>query len=88
MVAANLSHFKDLVFEARGDGGQYQVMLFATRLGYIPATRPFTAGPVWQDIVMPLSAFGTDGSDVRGILFSAGPRPGVFKVTIDEVRLR
>lgn len=88
MAPANLARFKDLVFDARGDGASYQVMLFATRLGYIPATRPFTAGPAWQEVVMPLAGFGTDGSDVRGILFSAGPRPGPFRLMIDEVRLR
>lgn len=87
MAPANLARFQDLVFEARGDGAQYQVMLFATRLGYIPARQPFTAGSDWQEVVMPLAAFGTNGSDVTGMLFSA-EHPGPFRLLIDEVRLR
>jgi imidazolonepropionase-like amidohydrolase len=89
MTPANLSKFKELVFWARGDGREYQVMVFATRLGNVPASRPFKAGPEWQEIVMPLSSFsGVDGSDLRGVLFSAGSVPGPFRFAIDEVRFR
>lgn len=88
MAPTNLSRFQDLVFDARGDGAEYQVMLFAARLGNTPAIRSFTAGPTWQEVVMPFAGFGTDGSDVTAILFSAGPNPGPFRLRIDEVRLR
>ena len=89
MTPANLSKFKELVFWARGDGREHQVMVFAARLGNVPAIRPFTAGPEWQEFVMPLSAFsGVDGSDLRGVLFSAGSIPGPFRLAIDEIRLR
>jgi hypothetical protein len=38
---------------------------------------------------MPLAAFsGIDGSDLSGVLFSAGNRPGPFRFQIDEVRFR
>jgi hypothetical protein len=88
MAPANLSKFKELVFWARGDGGEHQVMLFASRLGNIPATQPFKAGPDWHEFVMPLSSFsGLDGSDLRGVLFSAS-KPGPFRFTIDDVRFR
>src|SRR6185436_19013664 len=64
MTPANVSAFKELVFWARGDGREYQVMVFAERLGAIPAARPFTATAEWREVVMPLSAFsGIDGSD-------------------------
>jgi imidazolonepropionase-like amidohydrolase len=89
MAPADLSRFKTLVFWARGDGREHQVMVFAARLGNIPATQSFTAGPAWQEFVMPLAAFsGIDGSDLRGVLFSAGPTPGAFTFAVDEIRLR
>jgi hypothetical protein len=89
MAPANLSKFKELVFWARGDGGDHQVMVFATRLGNIPAVQPFKPGPDWREFVMPLSSFsGIDGSDLRGVLFSAGSKPGPFRFAIDEVRFR
>src|SRR5690606_37640463 len=44
MMPADLSRFKELVFFARGDGRTYSVMVFAKRLGNIPAAQPFTAG--------------------------------------------
>jgi hypothetical protein len=88
MAPANLSKFKELVFWARGDGAEYQVMVFATRLGNIPASRPFTAGADWHEFVMPLASFSDiDGSDLRGLLFSASAG-GPFRLQIDEVRLR
>lgn len=87
MAPANLVRFRNLEFEARGDGARYEVMLFASRLGNIPATQPFTAGRDWTRVAIPLAAFGTDGSDVEGILFSAAG-PGAFRLTIDEVKLR
>lgn len=89
MTPANLSRFKELAFWTRGDGRQYQVMVFATRLGNIPAAQPFTAGPEWTEVVLPLKGFGgIDGSDLSGILFSADARPGPFGFAIDNVRLR
>jgi imidazolonepropionase-like amidohydrolase len=89
MTPVNLSKFKELVFWARSDGGEHRVMVFATRLGNIPAQRAFTPGPEWREFVMPLASFsGIDGSDLRGVLFSAGSKPGPFRFAIDEVRFR
>ena len=89
MSPVNLSRFKEIVFWARGDGGEHQLMVFATRLGNIPATYAFTPGPDWREYVVPFSAFsGIDGADVRGVLFSAGAKPGPFRFAIDEVRFR
>lgn len=88
MMPADLSRFREIVFSARGDGREYQVMVFATRLGNIPAAQAFTAGAEWREVVMPLKAFGVDGSDLRGILFSADAAAGGFRFTIDNVRLR
>jgi imidazolonepropionase-like amidohydrolase len=89
MTPVNLANFKEIVFWARGDGGEHQVMVFATRLGNVPALRPFTPGPAWREYVMPFESFSSiDGSDLRAVLFSAGPRPGPFRFQIDEVRFR
>jgi hypothetical protein len=89
MAPANLSRFKEIVFWARGDGGEHQLMVFATKLGNIPATYAFTAGPEWREYAVPLSSLsGLDGSDIKGVLFSAGAKPGAFRLTIDEVRFR
>jgi imidazolonepropionase-like amidohydrolase len=88
MSPANLSKFTEIVFHARGDGREHQVMVFSTALGNTPGTQPFTAGAEWKEFVMPLKAFGVDGSGLRGILFSAGADPGAFRFAIDQVRLR
>ena len=88
MSPANLSKFTEIVFHARGDGREYQVMVFASRLGNTPATQPFTAGPEWREHVIPFKAFGVDGSDLSGMLVSAGAAQGPFRFTIDQVRLR
>lgn len=89
MSPINLSRFKEIVFWARGDGKEHQLMVFATRLGNIPATHAFTPGPEWREYVVPFAAFsGVDGSDLRGVLFSAGAKPGPFHFAIDEVRFR
>ena len=89
MSPVNLSRFREIAFWARGDGGEHQLMVFATRLGNIPAAHAFTPGAEWQEFVVPFSALsGLDGSDIRGVLFSAGAKPGPFRFTIDEVRFR
>jgi imidazolonepropionase-like amidohydrolase len=89
MAPADLSRFKTLVFWARGDGGTYRVLLFATRLGNIPAEQLFTAGPDWREHVVPFSSFGNvDGRDLSGVLFSAGAGPASFRFQIDGVRFR
>jgi imidazolonepropionase-like amidohydrolase len=88
MSPANLSKFTEIVFHARGDGREHQVMVFSTALGNTPGTQPFTAGAEWTEFVMPLKAFGVDGAGLRGILFSAGADPGAFRFAIDQVRLR
>jgi hypothetical protein len=88
MSPANVSKFKELVFQARGDGRDYTVMVFTTGLGNMPATQTFKADDEWRERVIPFKAFGVDGSDLRGILFSADATPGAFRFAIDDVRLR
>jgi hypothetical protein len=88
MSPVNLSRFTEIVFQARGDGAEYQLMVFAGRLGRIPATYRFTPSPEWREVVVPFDALSSlDGSDVSGVLFSPS-RPGPFRFAIDEVRFR
>jgi imidazolonepropionase-like amidohydrolase len=86
MTPVDLSKFKEIVFWTRGDGGS--LMVFATRLGRVPAVHPFTASTEWREVVVPLKALGLDGTDVSGLLFSASDRPGPFRFAVDEVRFR
>jgi hypothetical protein len=89
MAPVNLSRFKEIVFWTRGDGRECQVLVFADRLGNIPASQSFTAGPEWREVVLPFSRFsGIDGSDLKAVLFSAGAQAGGFRFMIDDVRLR
>jgi hypothetical protein len=88
MTPANLSSKKELRFHARGDGKTYRVMVFAQSKGMMPLMQTFVAGPEWREIVVPWSAFGTDGADVMAIIFAGGPQPGPFAFQVDEVSLR
>ena len=89
MTPVNLSRFKEIVFWARGDGSEQQLMVFAARLGTVPASYAFRAGIEWREFVVPFSELsGIDGTDLRGILFSASPTPRPFRFAIDEVRFR
>ena len=88
MAPADVSKFTEIVFHARGDGREYQLMVFAAELGNTPAVQTFTAGAEWREQVFTLKSFGIDGKNLRGILFSAGSAAGGFSVAIDQVRLR
>jgi len=55
----------------------------------MPSRHAFVARPDWKQYRIPLSAFdGSDGSDVLGIAFVAGPSPGKFAFELDDVELR
>jgi len=88
MQPADLSSKKELRFLAKGDGKTYRVMVFARSKGMMPMIATFVAGPEWQEVVMPWSAFTIDGRDVMAIIFAGGPEPGPFAFQVDEVALR
>ena len=89
MAPVNLSARKAIQFRAKGDGQTYQVMIFSKRLGYRPATQTFVAAPEWQQFTLTFASFGDlDGSDIMGIVWSAGPRTGTFAFELDDVRLQ
>ncbi len=80
----------ELVFQVRGDGREYQVMLMSgpTMQG-MPAMHAFTAGPEWTEVRLPLAAFGgADLAQLRAVSFAAGAPAGAFRFAIDAVELR
>ena len=87
MAPVNLSKKNALSFWTKGDGRSYRVMLYSKRKGTMPAIKPFPAGPEWSKVTIPLSDFGTDGSDLQAMVIGALATPGPFSLWIDDVRL-
>ncbi len=54
----------------------------------MPAAVPFTAGPEWQEVVVPWTALGLEPKDVMGLVFAGGPAPRAFSFRLDDVRIR
>jgi imidazolonepropionase-like amidohydrolase len=80
------SDLKEIVFEARGDGREYSVLLFSGAEQAMPAMQSFIAGPQWQQVRIPLAAFqGGDVTRIRAIGITAGLPHGAFALEIDEV---
>ncbi len=90
MDPVDLSARRELVFQTRGDGREYQVMLLSgPSVQGMPAMRAFVAGPQWSTVRLPLADFaGADLARVRGIGFAAGAPLGRFALVIDEVELK
>jgi len=52
----------------------------------MPPTVTFTTGPAWQQFHFAFAQFGSvDGSDLLGVLFTAGMIQGRFAFQIDDV---
>ena len=84
---ANLSSKKALSFWAKGDGKPYRLMLLVAGQQAMPPTVTFVAESEWQPFHFAFSQFGrVDGSDLVGVLFTAGMSRGRFAFQIDEVR--
>jgi imidazolonepropionase-like amidohydrolase len=90
MQPVDLSSRGELVFQARGDGRSYNVMLFSgPSVQGMPSTQSFVAGSEWREVRLPLSAFpGADTALLRGIVFAAGQPQGTFEFMIDDIELR
>ncbi|MGH7505159.1 MAG: CIA30 family protein, partial [Longimicrobiales bacterium] len=88
MQPADLSSKDGVAFFTKGDGASYRVLVFAQSAGMTPLTQTFVAPETWTEVVVPWSAFGTDGSDVMAVMFVGGPAPGDFAFQVDDVRLR
>lgn len=84
-VTANLSAWRGVRFWARGAERPFAVWsLTADAWGgrhVIPLTDE------WMPHRLPFSWFGTDGSDLRGLLFAVDSAPGEFWFQLGDVRL-
>jgi hypothetical protein len=87
MAPVNLAARKAITFWAKGDGRNFQVMVYSQSGGFIPKVQNFSAGADWIRVTLPLSSFETDGHDITAIFFGAFGGPGKFKLAIDNVRL-
>jgi len=88
MQAANLSSKRTIGFWAKGDGKTYRVLLLKAGNNGMPGIQPFLAGAQWKHYEFPIDSFGSDGSDVGGLSFVAGPETGKYEFQIDEIEIR
>jgi hypothetical protein len=80
---------RELVFQARGDGREVALLLFSGAEGARPAMRPFTPGPEWREVRLPLADFaGVDLGALRGVGVTAGLPAGTFWFELDAVEIR
>jgi imidazolonepropionase-like amidohydrolase len=86
MKPVDLSSKKGLTFFAKGDT-DIRVMVFAKKLGRIPAQTTLHAGSDWTELTVLWSDLKLEGNDVQAVLFS-GIAAGKHEFTIDEVRLK
>lgn len=86
---ASLAGEQGLSFWAKGDGRSYNVMMFSSNLGRIPATHSFTPDGSWKRYDLPFSDFGNlDPRSLEGVAFSAAGAPGKFALQIDSVEFK
>ncbi|MEJ7747342.1 MAG: CIA30 family protein, partial [Luteimonas sp.] len=90
MQPVDFSTRKALVFWVRGDGREYNAMVFSGPSEQsMPSMQAFTAGSEWQEVRLPLDGFaGADPALLRAIAFTAGQPAGAFRFRIDRVELR
>lgn len=87
MESVDFSTVKSLRFKVRGDGKTYQVIAMSQGV-QIPGAKPFTAGPEWTEVTVPLRELkGIDPATLTMLGFNAGPQPGDYRFEIVDVRL-
>ena len=88
MQPADLSAYRGISFRTRGDGREYQLMVFTRAGGMMPAVHRFPAGAEWTEVVVSFESLGAlDPSGVTGFVWSAAAPPGPFAFELDDVRL-
>jgi len=86
---ADLSGKKGITFWAKGDGQTYQILFYSKETGYMPSYQSFTCGAEWQQFTFAFSDFpNMDSTQVTAIVFSAGPKPGRFSFSLDQIELK
>lgn len=89
--AVDFSGRTTLRFRVRGDARPYTVMLFGAGAAgtTVPPMVPFTAGPEWAVVEIPLESFATaDPSVIAGLAFVAQAPLGSFTLELDDVEIR
>ena len=86
-VPSNLSSKKTVRFWARGDGGQYHLVIQSWKKGVRFASQPFRAGELWQEHIFAFSQFGTDGHKVMAMLLLAVRGGTKFLFQLDSIRI-
>ena len=87
MESVDFNTVKAVRFKVRGDGKTYQLIAMSQGV-QIPGAKPFTAGPEWTEVTVPLRELkGIDPATLTMLGFNAGPQPGDYRFEIVDVRL-
>lgn len=87
MESVDFNTVKAVRFKVRGDGKTYQMIAMSQGV-QIPGAKPFTAGPEWAEVTVPLRELkGIDPATLTMLGFNAGPQPGDYRFEIVDVRL-
>jgi hypothetical protein len=86
----NASRWKEVVFQARGDGREYTLMLFSgVEQQAPPSMLRFRPGRDWTTVRLPLAGFaGADLARLRAVEVMAGMPEGEFQLDVDSVEIR
>jgi len=90
MQPVDAARLKELVFQARGDGREYSVMLFSgADVQSMPSMLTITPGRDWSEVRLPLAGFaGADLRQLRAVAITAGAPAGRFQLDVDTVEFR
>jgi hypothetical protein len=85
---ADLSRGKGIALWARGDGQTYQILLYTKKTGYMPNSKSFVCGAEWRRISFAFGDFpNLDSAEITAIGVTAGPKPGSFSFSLDDIEL-
>jgi hypothetical protein len=86
---ADLSRGERITFWARGDGGTYQILIYTKETGYMPTMQSFTCGAEWREVSFAFKDFpNLDATQITAIGFTAGPKPGPYSFSLDDIELK
>jgi hypothetical protein len=87
--AADLSRGEKITFWAKGDGQTYQILVYTKETGYMPTSQSFTCGAEWREVSFAFKDLpNLDTTQITAIGFTAGPKPGSFSFSIDDIELK
>ena len=90
MQPVDAGGLRELVFQARGDGRNYAVLLFSGEQPRpIPAQVVFRPGAEWNEVRVVLADVeGFDPDTLRGIAICAQAPAGTFRIDLDAIEVR